>query len=234
MKKEVNIDKVKIAHRGLHNKKNPENSLGAFKRSIKANLPIEFDVHILKDDSLVVFHDDNLKRMTGLNKDIKDLTYPEIKDLKLKSTKEKIPTLREVLNLVGGRVLLDIEIKTDVKSKKICKLLAKELDSYKGKYMVKSFDPRFIAWFKKNRPNVFRGLLISNSARYGKLTKFCLSWFCMNLYCKPNFLAIQKNLMNDKRVNKYKDKGIKILIWTIRDTKWYETDGIIFEDRENV
>ena len=232
MKKEVSIDKVKIAHRGLHNKDYPENSLGAFKRSIKKGYPIEFDVHILKDDTLVVFHDDNLLRLTGLDKNIKDLTYEEIKDLKLESSKERIPTLREVLNLVDGKVLLDIEIKTDVKSKKICKLLADELDSYKGKYMVKSFNPRFIAWFKKNRPNVFRGLLISNSKKYGKLTNFCLSWICMNLYCKPNFLAINKVLMKDKRIKSYSKKGIKILVWTIRDKKWYETDGIIFEDEE--
>ena len=226
------MERLKIAHRGLFNKTYPENSIGAFKRCIKKGYPIEFDVHMLKDDSLVVFHDDNLKRMTGLDKDIKDLTYEELKDLRLGSSKEKIPTFKEVLNLVNGKVLLDIEIKTDIRSKKICKLIANELDNYKGKFMIKSFDPRFISWFKKHRPKFYRGLLISSSKKYSKLARFCLSKFCINFYCKPNFLAVNKSLMNDKRVNRCKNKGLKILIWTIRDTKWYETDGIIFEEGE--
>ena len=78
-----NIDFLRnkpIAHRGLHNKELniPENSISAFKEAIAKGLPIELDVHLLKDGKLVVFHDDNLNRMTGLNKKIKDCNYDEI------------------------------------------------------------------------------------------------------------------------------------------------------------
>ena len=64
-----------IAHRGYHDIKIgiPENSMLAFKRAIENNLIIELDVHVLKDGTVVVFHDDNLKRMTGIDKDIKNL-----------------------------------------------------------------------------------------------------------------------------------------------------------------
>ena len=62
-----------IAHRGYHSEEDsiPENSIPAFIKAIENNYIIELDLHILKDGNVVVFHDDNLDRMTGLNKNIK-------------------------------------------------------------------------------------------------------------------------------------------------------------------
>lgn len=113
-----------IAHRGMHSIKNgiPENSIKAFEKAIENSYIIELDVHILKDKSVIVFHDDNLKRMTGLNKDVRDVSYNEIKDLKLQNTNFNIPLLKDVLKLVDGKVPIIIELKTDVK----CGSLEKE------------------------------------------------------------------------------------------------------------
>ena len=62
-----------IAHRGIHdNKEIPENSLKAFKLSIENNLTIELDIQLTKDNHLIVFHDANLKRMTGIDKQLSD------------------------------------------------------------------------------------------------------------------------------------------------------------------
>lgn len=68
-----NLDFLKqnlITHRGMHDIKNgiPENSLKAFEKAMKNNYIIELDLHILRDDTVVVFHDDNLQRITGINK----------------------------------------------------------------------------------------------------------------------------------------------------------------------
>ena len=104
-----------IAHRGLHNDKYPENSLGAFKRAIRKNYIIEFDVHLLKDGTAVVFHDDNLYRMCGKRKKIKDFTYDELKKIKLLDTNYTIPTLDSVLKLIEGKVPIIVELKYDVK-----------------------------------------------------------------------------------------------------------------------
>ena len=60
-----------IAHRGLHNNKLIENTIPAFKEAIKEKYPIELDIHLLKDKEIVVFHDDNLKRLVGIDKIIK-------------------------------------------------------------------------------------------------------------------------------------------------------------------
>lgn len=91
-----------IAHRGMYNEANgiPENSIKAFELAISYGYSIELDLHILKDDTVVVFHDDNLNRMTGVNKDLKNLTYSDIKDLKLQNTNYHIPLFKNVLDLV--------------------------------------------------------------------------------------------------------------------------------------
>ncbi len=110
-----------IAHRGYHNMKAgiPENSVGAFEKAIENHYMIELDVHILKDNKIIVFHDDNLERMTGVKKQLKNCTYEEIKDLKLNKTNYTIPLFEEVLKLIDGKVPILIELKTDVKVRKI-------------------------------------------------------------------------------------------------------------------
>ena len=109
--------KKPFAHRGYFNKEDgiPENSIPAFERAVKSGFGIELDVHILKDGAIVVFHDDSLNRMTGVNKNLKDLTYDEIKDLKLNGTSFGIPLFIDVLKIVDGKVPILIELKYDNK-----------------------------------------------------------------------------------------------------------------------
>lgn len=73
-----------IAHRGVFdNKSVPENSMLSFMNAIKYNYPIELDVQLTKDNKLVVFHDDNLLRMTAYDKLLQEANYSEISNLKL-------------------------------------------------------------------------------------------------------------------------------------------------------
>ena len=71
-----------IAHRGLHNEIVPENSMLAFKKAIEKNIAIELDLQITKDNKVIVFHDRNLKRMTGIDKLVDECLYEELKDIK--------------------------------------------------------------------------------------------------------------------------------------------------------
>ena len=117
MERNVNfLTKKLIAHRGWHDIKNgiPENSIIAFKKAMANNLIIELDVHVLKDGQVVVFHDENLKRMTGIDKNIREFVYEDLKKLRLNNTDEKIPLLKEVLELIDGIVPVIIELKYDV------------------------------------------------------------------------------------------------------------------------
>lgn len=97
-----------IAHRGLHDNQNgiPENSLSAFKKAVNIGYAIENDIHLSSDGEVVVFHDDNILRMCGINKKINNMTLGEIKELRLLNTSETIPTLKECLDVVDGKVPL--------------------------------------------------------------------------------------------------------------------------------
>lgn len=233
----MNIKNLCIAHRGSHNDIVPENSMKAFEISISRNLPIEFDIHLLKDNNIVVFHDDDLLRMTGINKKLRDCTYEEIKNLKLKNTNEKIPLLKDVLKLVNGKVLLDIELKEDHDDHKLEIELIKILDKYKGDFIVKSFNYKAVKYLKKNTKYTV-GLLYPdiNNTKYklNKFQKFIIRNLNFNIIVKPHFLAISKNAINDNCVKKYKGP---VLVWTIKTNKEKErflklADTIIFEDEK--
>ena len=72
------------AHRGLFdNKKIVENTISAFKKALLDNLNIELDIRVTKDKKIIVFHDDNIKRLTGINRLVKDMSYDELSKVKL-------------------------------------------------------------------------------------------------------------------------------------------------------
>lgn len=114
----MEIDKVKIiAHRGICDNE-PENSINAIEASINYKVDYaEIDVQETKDGVVVLMHDKNLKRETGLNKDVNQVTFKEIEKLTLaapfsyKSKYERIPTLEQVIEETKGRLNLIIEIK---------------------------------------------------------------------------------------------------------------------------
>ena len=103
---------VDYAHRGLWNDERPENSLAAFRAAVEKGYGIELDVHRTKDGALVVHHDDSLRRMTGVDKRIAESTLEEVRACKLPNG-EPIPTFDEVLEAVGGRSPLIVEVKEE-------------------------------------------------------------------------------------------------------------------------
>ena len=210
-----------IAHRGIHNNEDiPENSMKAFKLALDKKYNIEFDIHVTKDSKLVIFHDDNLERMTGTDRLVEDLTLAEIKELKLLNTKEKIPEFRELLDLVSGKVLLDIEIKSTKKVKLVCKLVLEELKKYKGEILLKSFNPFIVKELKKNS-NYKVGLLMTKKSP-NKILNLFVNTGLINLF-KFDFIAINKSMLNSKYYKKY-SKKYPIYLWTLKgleDTKKY-------------
>lgn len=242
---EKNLEFLKqnlIAHRGMHNIKKgiPENSLIAFQKAIENNYIIELDLHILKDKSVVVFHDDDLNRMTGINKNIKDTTYDEIKDLKLQNTNNYIPLLKDVLNLVSGKVPIIIELKYDTK----CGILENEtmkiLKQYRGKYVIKSFNPFSVYWLKRRYPKVIRGQLASNFTddKMNIIKKVFLKNMIFNYITKPDFISYDIKGLPNKKIENYREKNL-VLGWTIRNNADLEKaekycDNFICENLEEI
>lgn len=233
-----NIDFLKkniIAHRGLHNNDNPENSMGAFKRAIDKGYIIELDVHLTKDNKVVVFHDDNLKRMTGVDKDIRLVNKKELDKIYLGNTLYTIPTLRKVLELIDGKVEVIIEIKSDNKVGLLERELVKILDNYKGEFAVKSFRLSSILWFRINRPNYVRGILVTYTS--SRFRKFIDNYFVYKLLCDPDFLSCYYKLGIDNKIKKLREKII-VLGWTIRSREDYNKyinyfDNLICENIDN-
>lgn len=105
------------AHRAVHHEF-PENSIPAIQQTIEQGVHIiEIDVRVTLDGIPVIMHDQTIDRTTNGSGDIETLTYPELQKLFLvhdgKMTSNKIPTLEEVLRMTRGKVLVDLDMKTD-------------------------------------------------------------------------------------------------------------------------
>lgn len=181
-----------IAHRGLHNNNSgiPENSLKAFEQAIEKGFAIENDIHLTADGEVVVFHDDSLLRMCGVDKIIEEMTLDEIKKLPLAGTDQFIPTLKECLEVIKGRVPLLIEFKCQsiINCEALCTAANNILKDYKGKYFVQSFYPMVLKWYKKNRPDICRGQLASDF-KGEAIYKRMLGNMLFNFWGRPDFVS---------------------------------------------
>lgn len=228
------LKNTKFAHRGLYSNDQliPENSLAAFDRAIENNYGIELDISYTKDNKLVVFHDDNLLRMTGLNKKISDCTMEELQELRLRNTDYKIPTLNEVLKLVEGQVPLIIEVKTNKHRDKLCKAIKNELKGYEGKFCIESFDPLIMNKVKKYMPKVIRGQLsmkFTKDNKAPKPLKIALEYLLLNCKSRPHFVAYNWNNYNNLSLKILRKLGLITIAWTVNSDKALEVSGKSFD-----
>ena len=203
------------AHRGLFDNKNiVENTVSSFKKALKDNINIELDIRITKDNKIVVFHDENLKRLTDLDKLVKDMTYDELEMIKLLDTNDTIPLLEDVLKIVNGRVTLLIEIK-ELFSNSSLKELNKLLLEYNGKVLLQSFNPlviRRISLSSLRRYDI--GVLLTNS--YKGLKRYFYNCYIYNYLIRRKYCDFISSPM--ELVLKVKDKTDKdLFIWTIKN-----------------
>jgi len=232
-----------ISHRGLHNIYNGvvENSISAFKESIKHNLPIELDIHLTKDNQIIVFHDYDLKRLTIETEYIKEVDKDYLSNIKLLDTNDTIPTLIEVLELVNGQVPILIEIKPQEVVGPLENALNELLKSYTGEVAIQSFDPYSVLWFKKNNPKILRGQLSCSytiDIDLSPFKKFLYKNLLLNFMTKPDFIGYDVEHLDNIMV-KFNRRIMKIpiLAWTIKNKDDFDkakmgADNIIYEKVE--
>ena len=190
-----------IAHRGLHgNPTIPENSMAAFRRAVEAGYGIELDVQLTADDRLVVFHDETLHRVCGDERKLYELTWSELRDMRLFGTEEGIPLLSDVLKLIGGRVPVVVEIKSEGRFTRTTELTHDMLQSYPGVYCVESFHPLVLRQYRKLCPETLRGQLSTNYTKENvqkpAWQRFLLTNLMFNFLSKPDFLAYDRQYAN--------------------------------------
>ena len=223
------------AHRGLHeaDKSVPENSLPAFAAAAELGYGVELDVHITRDGELAVFHDGDLKRVCGIEGVLEDLSWDELKELKLFGTQYGIPLLSQVLEIMGENCPVIIELKRGSRNAELCEKTYETMKKYSGKYCVESFDPRIVAWFRRSAPEVLRGQLASDPAEMSKdtskLNALAVGNLLTNFVSRPNFVAYglgRKPLI----VRLCEKMGAMKVAWVAHDgSSEKSNDAVIFE-----
>ncbi|MBT2135093.1 glycerophosphodiester phosphodiesterase [Croceibacterium sp. LX-88] len=200
------------AHRGLHGPGAVENSPTAFERALAAGLGIECDVQLTADGRAVVFHDFELDRLTGERGPVARRTAAELGQIGLTGSSDRIPALRQLLEQIGGRVPLLIEVKTGrgMPVDGLCRAIVRDLQEYAGPHAVMSFDPRVGHWFARHAPATVQGLVISESDSGAAARRLSL-W-----RGKPEFLAYDVRNLPSCFAERQQRRGLPLLTWTVR------------------
>lgn len=233
-----------IAHRGLHDETYPENSIPAYQRAIERGYNIEIDVHVTTDGHVVVFHDDNLKRVCGVDRTVKSCSLAEIKSFRLLGTEYTIPTFEEFLQLVDGKVGILCEIKgINPFDNSIVKATIEALKNYKGNIALQSFNFGAVRYAKRHS-DYPAGELCTWCAANIKKARWWATDFMGKLWvCRlsnPDFIAYDVRACNDDVYpeNKYLikwSKKLPVIMWTVNSEKTMKhalkyANNIIFEN----
>ncbi|MBY5021458.1 hypothetical protein NF419_04160 [Streptococcus suis] len=221
------------AHRGFHDNTGPapENSFLAIQLAVEKGYGIEFDIRLSKDGQLVVFHDANLKRTSGMDLKIEDLTYEELQAYSLFTSQEGIPLLSQVLAEVAGRAPLIVELKSEsMEVADLCRRTIAELDAYEGLFMVESFNPLVVAYFRKHRLNYIRGQLSGNLGGKKGFYYTAVRHLLCNVLARPDFVAYDHRYQGNLSLRLMKSVfGIPLVCYTVKSPEEYETNKALFD-----
>ncbi len=209
-----------IAHRGLHdgNKACWENTLSAFKAAMDGGFAIELDVHMSKDGVALVFHDEALKRLTGHDGYIHDLSAAEAAELAIGGTADRIPALRDVLDLVGGKVPLVIEIKGNPgHDAGLVGAVASALSGYTGEAAIMSFAHWHVRKFAAEAPLVAGGLTAEGTSERQLEEHFAM------LAHGISFVSFNVNELPNRFVDFVRKRlSMPVITWTVRTPETVE------------
>lgn len=217
------LQRQAYAHRGLHDKDIPENSLAAFEAAMAQGLGIECDLLPSADGRAIVFHDRELARLTGQQGLTRRTSIADLAALSLAGTDQRIPTLRDMLKSVAGRTPLLLELKSEKGEgvQKLCRAVRRDLEGYSGDVAVMSFDPRIPAWFASRLPALPRGLVVTeeNARTLAGAVRRRLAI----RHGKPQFLAYDIRDLPSRFAAAQNKRGLPILTWTVRSRAHVET-----------
>jgi glycerophosphoryl diester phosphodiesterase len=231
-----------IAHRGLHDASIVENTASAFAAAIAAGYGIECDVQVSADGEAMVHHDDVLGRLTEGSGQLAAPNAAELKAVRFKQTADRMLTLGELCDLVGGRATLLIELKSRFDGeRRLVQRVAEVLANYRGPVAAMSFDPAPVEALRHMAPGLTRGIVAEGHYdhhewdRMPQAQKWRLAFFLHAPASRPQFVAygirdlpalaplVARNLF-----------GLPLLTWTVRTkderaraARW--ADQVIFE-----
>ena len=224
---------LNIGHRGAKGHE-PENTLPSFQKALDLNAHgIELDVHVCKTGELIVIHDFTVDRTTNGTGAVSELSLSEIKSLKINETIE-IPTLEEVIDLVGKQCFINIELKGKHTAKPVSHLIEKyilENDFSYEDFIVSSFQREELEMLFAINPKIHLGVL--SQASVAQALEWANAFSAKAIH--PHF-----SLLTEENVQKTKELGLKIYTWTVNEIedieriKNYKVDGIITDFPERI
>lgn len=214
------------AHRGLHGPGVPENSPAAFAAAIAHGMGIELDVQRSGDGQAMVFHDRELDRLTGATGPLDELTAAQLGAIRLTGGTDTIPTLRNVLDQIGGKVPLLIEVKSHraMRVPSVCLSVLRVLEGYRGPHAIMSFDPRVPKWFKRYAFLTVRGLVVTEENDHTLLSRMRRR---LSLWqASPDFLAYDIRDLPSRFASSQRKRGLPVVTWTVRSRELLDRAGL--------
>jgi glycerophosphoryl diester phosphodiesterase len=199
-----------IAHRGASAEK-PENTLAAFRRALALRADgIELDVHVTRDGVPVVFHDEQLRRLTGVRGRVTKLTWPELARLRVRGT-EPIPRLVDVLRLTRNRAVVQIELKAGTPVAPVLEAIAAA--RAQRWVIAASFDAKLVRAAAELAPRVPR-MLISESRRGPAAILRQLE------ACAAHGLSFNhRRIPSAAWLGHFQQRGYRVWAWTVNDPR---------------
>ncbi len=232
-----------VAHRGLHDAARGviENTASAFEAAIAAGYAIETDIQAAAGDEPVVFHDETLDRLTEGCGAVAALDAGALRGVVFRQTGDRIQSLAEFLEQVGGRVPVFLEIKSHGSrpARDFQRRIGLTLAGYRGPLAGMSCDPGSVRAMRDLAPDRPRGLV---SMRYTEeewpelsaAARACLTQMLDLPSVKADFLAYHIDDLPCPRVAALRECGLPVLAWTVRSDDQKRraaiyADAIIFE-----
>ncbi|MGJ4886671.1 glycerophosphodiester phosphodiesterase [Bradyrhizobium sp. HKCCYLRH3099] len=233
-----------VAHRGLHDASRGiiENMPAAARGAVAGNFAIECDIQLSADGEAMVHHDYELGRLTEGSGYLIEKTAAELKAVRFKQTDERMMTLKDLCDLIGGRVPLVVEVKSTFQGdRRLVRRMAEVLSAYSGPVVGMSFDPNQVLALRETMPSLTRGIVAQRTYQDGYWAKLTREQRDSMLHLKhgmstqPHFVAywveqlpapapwIARNVF-----------GCPLLTWTVRTPEQRATaaryaDQMIFE-----
>jgi glycerophosphoryl diester phosphodiesterase len=206
-----------IGHRGARGEA-PENTLGGFQYIHDLGIrAVEFDVRELKDHELIIMHDDNMLRTTGIDQALYPLNSTQLDTYNqahiwLDWEKQSTPTLLQALQIMQDFEHLEVEVKavqTQAEAERLIQHLTQQLRGFERTAVITSFDLKILQALQDQHSTFKRGLLIEDDIQHLAIEQ-ALKYNC----CQIGWM---NQLATDDLLKATQQANLAISVWTVND-----------------
>lgn len=206
-----------IGHRGARGEA-PENTLAGFQYIHALGIhAVEFDVRQLKDDELIIMHDDNFLRTTGIDQALYDLNSTELEaynqaNIWMDWDTQITPTLTQTLNIIHDFEHIEVEVKavaTKIEAEKLVLALQKQLQGFEQTTVITSFALKIHQALEQQKSSFKRGLLIEEDIKELAIEQ-ALQLGCCHI-------GWMNQLATDEMIQATQKAGLSMSVWTVND-----------------